>query len=42
MLRKESALKYFNEQKEFIDFRVNIGIEANRKGNAHYIHGCKG
>ena len=35
MGRKESALKYFNEQKEFTDCRVNNGIEANRKGNAH-------
>lgn len=34
MSRAEVALKYFNEQKKFMDSRVNAGIETNRKGFA--------
>lgn len=34
MSRAEVALKYFNGQKEFMDSRVNAGIETNRKGFA--------
>lgn len=35
MSRKETALKYFEEQKAQNDLRVNTGIELNRKGDAH-------
>lgn len=35
MSRKETALKYFEEQKELTDLRVRSGIELNRKGDAH-------
>ncbi len=31
---KEDALKYFNEQKDYLDTRVNSGIELYRKGYA--------
>lgn len=34
MARKDTALKYFNEQKELNDLRVKSGIELYRKGNA--------
>lgn len=34
MSRKDTALKYFNEQKELTDIRVKSGIELNRKGDA--------
>ncbi len=34
MSRKDTALKYFNEQKELTDVRVKSGIELYRKGNA--------
>lgn len=34
MGRAETALKYFNEQKEVMDLRVNSGIELYRKGDA--------
>ena len=34
MSRKDTALKYFEEQKELTDLRVKSGIELNRKGNA--------
>lgn len=34
MSRKDSALRYFNEQKEYTDYRVKTGIELYRKGTA--------
>ncbi len=34
MGRAETALKYFNEQKEVMDLRVKSGIELHRKGDA--------
>ncbi len=34
MGRAETALKYFNEQKEVMDLRVKSGIELYRKGDA--------
>ncbi len=34
MSRKDTALRYFNEQKELTDLRVKSGIELYRKGNA--------
>lgn len=34
MGRAETALKYFNEQKDVMDIRVKNGIELYRKGNA--------
>jgi endo-1,4-beta-xylanase len=34
MSRKDTALRYFNEQKEITDLRVKTGIELYRKGNA--------
>ena len=34
MSRKDTALKFFNEQKELTDLRVKSGIELNRKGDA--------
>lgn len=34
MSRKDTALKYFNEQKEMTDLKVKTGIELNRKGDA--------
>ncbi len=34
MSRKETALKYFNEQQEISDIRNKAGIELNRKGDA--------
>lgn len=40
MSRFETALKYFNEQKEQTDFRVKSGIEQNRKGNAKISFEC--
>lgn len=33
MSRKDIALKYINENKDYVDARVNGGIEAYRKGN---------
>lgn len=33
MGRKESALKYFEQNREYMDFRVKTGIELYRKGN---------
>lgn len=33
MSRKDTALKYFNEQKELFDIRSSSGIELYRKGN---------
>ena len=30
--RKSSALKYFRENKEYMEDRIQSGIEANRKG----------
>lgn len=35
MSRKNTALRYFEEQKELTDIRVKSGIELNRKGDAH-------
>ena len=37
MSRKDTALKYFNEQKELTDIRVKSGIELNRKGDAYIV-----
>ena len=34
MGRKETVFKYFNEQKEYTNDRVALGIEKNRKGFA--------
>lgn len=34
MARKETALKYFEKQKDYIENRVALGIEQNRKGYA--------
>ncbi len=34
MSRRETALKYFNEQKESTRFRIRTGIEQNRKRDA--------
>ncbi len=34
MARKDTALKYFNEQKDYMDTRVKSGIELYRKGDA--------
>ena len=34
MKRLETALKYFNEQKELTDIRIKNGIELYRKGDA--------
>lgn len=33
MSRKETALKYINEQREYLEKRVSEGIEKNRKGD---------
>lgn len=33
MNRKSNALKYIDEQREYLDKRINEGIEKNRKGN---------
>ena len=35
MSRKDTALRYFNEQKEFTDYRVKTGIELYRKGTVN-------
>lgn len=34
MERKKTALKYFEEQKRYIEDRISLGIEQNRKGFA--------
>ena len=34
MGRRETALKYFEENKEYMQARINYGIEAYRKGDA--------
>ena len=34
MSRRDTALRYYNEQKELTETRVNSGIELYRKGNA--------
>lgn len=34
MTRADAALKYFREHKDFMDTRVNSGIELHRKGDA--------
>ena len=33
MSRRDTALRYYNEQKELTETRVNSGIELYRKGN---------
>lgn len=35
MARRDTALRYFNEQKDIMDLKVKSGIELNRKGSAH-------
>ena len=35
MSRRDTALRYYNEQKDITDVRVNSGIELYRKGDAH-------
>lgn len=37
MSRYETALKYFNEQKNESELRINAGIENYRKGNAEIV-----
>lgn len=33
--RRETALKYFEENKEYMQARINYGIEMYRKGKFH-------
>lgn len=37
MSRKDTALKYFEEQKSMLDLRVKTGIEMYRKGDARIV-----